>query len=63
MWGTAEGTANHMKFSKPRNATKLFLLTAKDAIIAFSTEPDARRAMADGDGLFASPDDLTQYNG
>ena len=39
MWGTSEGTANHMK-SKPRNATKLFLLTAKDAIIAFSTEPD-----------------------
>ena len=40
MWGTSEGTANHMKSSKPRNATKLFLLTAKDAIIAFSTEPD-----------------------
>ena len=38
MWGTSEGTANHMK-SKPRNATKLFLLTAKDAIITFSTEP------------------------
>ena len=58
MWGTSEGTANHMKWAKPRNATKLFLLTAKDAIITFSTEPDARCAMADGDSLFTSPDDL-----
>ena len=60
MWCTEEGTANHMKFSKPRNATKLFLLSAEDAIIAFSCEPDARRTMADGDVLFGSPDDLKQ---
>ena len=57
MWCTEEGTANHMKFSKPSNA-KLFLLSAQDAIIAFSSEPDARRAMADGDALLVSPDDL-----
>jgi hypothetical protein len=60
MWCTEEGTANHMKFSKPRNATKLFLLSAEDAIIAFSSEPDARRTMADGDLLFGSPDDLNR---
>jgi hypothetical protein len=47
-----------MKISKPRNATKLFLLSAEDAIIAFSSEPDARRTMADGDVLLGSPDDL-----
>ena len=58
--GYRRGYSKPHEISKPRNATKLFLLTAKDAIIAFSTEPDARRAMADGDGLFASPDDLTQ---
>jgi hypothetical protein len=52
------GYSNHMKFSKPRHATKLFLLSAEDAVIAFSGEPDARRIMADGDVLFGSPDDL-----
>jgi hypothetical protein len=47
-----------MKFSKPRNPTKLFLLSVEDAIIVFSREPDARRTMADGDALLGSPDDL-----
>jgi hypothetical protein len=58
MWCTEEGTANHMKFSKPSSGTKLFLLSAEDAIIAFSNEPDARRTMAAGDVLFGSHDDL-----
>jgi hypothetical protein len=58
MWCTERVPQNHMKFSKPRTTTKVFLLNREDTVIAFSTEPDARRVMTDGDVLFASPDDL-----
>ena len=33
-------------------------MSAEDTIIAFASEPDARRTMAAGDLLFGSPDDL-----
>jgi hypothetical protein len=47
-----------MKSSKPVDPSKVFLLRAEDTLTAFSAEADARGALADGDALFGSPDDL-----
>jgi hypothetical protein len=47
-----------MKFPEPANVAKVFLLSADNGIVAFSSKPDAQRAVTDGDDLFDSPDDL-----